>query len=455
MRPAKLSPELRSLLGRCPLPRRQDGDRILRGDLESGVDRYRELGVAGKSSDEWWTVFFALEGELGRGFEQSVLTLDTPARLSVARWAFEQGRVDVGLLAYRSFLEDGAAKPEVADALRYIDHAATSLGPIEGARAADAVLAKLDSPEIRLCSVEHWLAAGNPNEAKLRIAGRGAAAEDWAILAIVEARLGNPPGVQRALENAAKRRFVSPIIERAMLDATKTNDAGWARLKAASAALPRSPSASGGARPAPAPVPAVRRGALLFPANDRTPHSFGGFDLFMPPCAACGQPIRQWFLVSVEEDFELGRVLKQIRELPLMSCGACDAWRFRHDYAVDADGTTLTLLAVHADAAALARAASSLRPIPSIARQNAMLINRASLSSEPPYSTFVGGDPPWLGVPLDINCPRCQRSMLFVAALGQVSQFKPPMSFNGGVGYQLHFACDPCRTLSVIPEAPR
>lgn len=98
----RLSPELQKLVKRNPLPSRAETDRVLKGDLEFGATRY---SVEAASSPAAWAVYFAIEGENGRSFEQSIASLHPSVCADLARWGFDEGRESVGVVAYRRFLE--------------------------------------------------------------------------------------------------------------------------------------------------------------------------------------------------------------------------------------------------------------------------------------------------------------------------------------------------------------
>ena len=64
----------------------------------------------------------------------------------------------------------------------------------------------------------------------------------------------------------------------------------------------------------------------------------------------------------------------------------------------------------------------------------------------------VGGALPWIADPLDVRCRRCKDEMTFVAAMANVEGFDTYVPINNESGYQYHFACDTCHTLSVIAQ---
>ena len=130
----KLSPALQTLVKRTPLASRVDADRVLKGDLEHGAQKYAKQALV--DGGESWKVFFALEGELGRGFDASVAGLPVTSCESLARWAFDNGRDDVAALAYRLLLESGAVPSsarELAD--RFVQTVSDTQGPAAGSDA--------------------------------------------------------------------------------------------------------------------------------------------------------------------------------------------------------------------------------------------------------------------------------------------------------------------------------
>jgi hypothetical protein len=343
MAPAKLSPALQTLIKRTPLASRADADRLLKGDLEHGAQKYARQALV--DGGESWKVYFALEGEIGRGFEASVDLLPVTSCEPLSRWAFDNGRDDVATRAYRRLLDSGAVPSSARDlAERFV------------ATVRDAQ-------------------------------GEGAASEAKAL-------------VDRALP--------PPVAVRARSEA-----------------------------------PCFR----VVPSAQRSPHSFGGYDIAMPPCAGCGEKVRLYFAFDVEAEPTLFSVVPSWVMFPLLGCGSCRAWTFRTDYKLDAETTAAKIVRVYADPEALRAAAHVRVPTPILPRANATLVLMTTESAGP--EPLVGGDPHWRGNPQSVSCWECNRPMTFVASMGSPRGFSPPVSIEG---LHDHFACDRCKTLSVIAQ---
>lgn len=339
----KLSPALQTLIKRTPLASRADSDRLLKGDLEHGAQKYAHQALV--DGGESWKVYFALEGELGRGFEASVDLLPITSCESLARWAFDNGRDDVAIRAYRRLLESGA----VASTAR--DLADRFVGTIRD------------------------------------VQGEGAAVE---AKALVDRAL--PPLV------AVRRRSEAPCFR-------------------------------------------------VVPSSDRSPHSFGGHDIAMPACEGCGEKVRLYFSFDVEAEPSLFSLVPTWAMFPLLGCGSCRAWSFRTDYKLDAETTVARIVRVYADAEALRVAGHVRTPTPILPRASASLVLLTGESSSP--EPLVGGDPHWRGNPQSVTCWECNRPMKLVASLATPRGFKPELTIEG---FHDHFACDTCKTLSVIAQ---
>jgi hypothetical protein len=132
--------------------------------------------------------------------------------------------------------------------------------------------------------------------------------------------------------------------------------------------------------------------------------------------------------------------------LPLVGCGNCDAWRFRHDYLLDKDATELQLVKVWASPDELATILPSEQP--TLPRQPVALAETDTSNMD--AALQIGGEPLFVGQPLAPRCVTCNDAMVYVATLAQSEAFDPPLAV---VGVRHHFACMRCRTLAVIAEA--
>ena len=172
---------------------------------------------------------------------------------------------------------------------------------------------------------------------------------------------------------------------------------------------------------------------------------FAGFDLTMPACGACAAQLRCYFAFDVESDAMLGALLPKWALLPLVGCEQCDVWRFRHNYAIDKDGTELSLLGVDVTSEQLFGV--TRREPPKLPRHNVGL--SAASPASPATAIQIAGDPLFLREPLTPECPRCYEAMAFVANLAEPFGFPVKL---GLTGCHYHFACANCRILSVIAQ---
>lgn len=347
MKPAKLSPDLQAIVKRTPLASRAEADRLLRGDLELGADQYARQAVFDGGAS--WKVYFAIEAEIGRPFEESVHRLPEASCESLARWAFAEGRDDVGVIAIDRLLEADEAPPGIRDL-------------------ADSYV-----------------------QATMNAWGKDAGAE---ALARFEAKLPRAPRQEARATGVKGSTF------------------------------------------------------HLVPSADRSRHSFGGYDLAMPDCAACGDKLRLWFSLDVEAEPSLLSLLPGWAMFPLLGCGSCRVWMFRSDYALDADTTKVDIVRIHAEPGDLRAAAQARVKSAPLARVNAILVfaNPTSLA-EP----VVGGAPHGGSTAKPVVCWVCNGVMSFIAAMASPRAFAPAIQMTG---YQDHFACGSCRTVSVLPPTP-
>ncbi len=169
--PQLLSPELRALLKKHPLPKRTEGDRILRGDLAYGAERYASSATAGES--EHWPVYLALESELGHEPSLSVKDLPPPSRLSFARFCLTSGRSDLGLAGFRAYLADPRAELSEADVVDYLAEVENVEGKGGMVKAADELLPRMQSERVLLMCVQAAASLGDVAGAQERLAKFG------------------------------------------------------------------------------------------------------------------------------------------------------------------------------------------------------------------------------------------------------------------------------------------
>ncbi|MBL8740423.1 MAG: serine/threonine protein kinase, partial [Myxococcales bacterium] len=178
MTASQLSPELRALMRKHPLPRRSEGDRILKGDLGYGAGRYADAATNGAS--DLWAVFLAIESERGHDIGKSVSLLAPPGRLMLARWCFSSGRVDVGLSAFESIAGMPDAGVEDDDLMEYLEQVEATRGEGGYVEAADALLEKTGSQRVLHALVRALSSRGDLVGAQTRLAKHGDASSTMA-----------------------------------------------------------------------------------------------------------------------------------------------------------------------------------------------------------------------------------------------------------------------------------
>ena len=200
-------------------------------------------------------------------------------------------------------------------------------------------------------------------------------------------------------------------------------------------------------------------GLLIKPSRSKSAHWFGGSTFAMPSCKGCGHPIREWFVLDIREIDGLRERLPSWSLLPLLGCVDCMVWMARHDYAVDGDELEIRLLDVQLPA--IKKYSKPYGTFPEIKRKYVRLeplpprdvAGDEELQDD--YSEvgpLVAGVPPWIEEPVAMHCPQCEDEMTYVAAMSNVESFKPRVPINNESGYQYHFACNRCRTLSVVAQ---
>jgi hypothetical protein len=191
-------------------------------------------------------------------------------------------------------------------------------------------------------------------------------------------------------------------------------------------------------------------GARLNPCPGPSPHWFGGDDFRMPACRGCGHPIRQWFLLDIRAIDPLKEKLPGWTNFPLLGCMDCMVWMGRHDYEVDQQTMTVRLVNV---ATSTKRYGKPFSTLPAIAKQFVQLNWKLSEEELQAWERpQVGGVPFWTQEPLNVFCNSCREEMVFVAAMASTPGFEPYIAINNESGYQYHFACNDCHTISVIAQ---
>jgi hypothetical protein len=445
---AKPSP-LWALIAANPLPKKSDREKAAK-DLAAAAETYAKQAEYTGTEGVWWKVWNAIERERGHKLKEAVQTLNPSARRWFAIWAMDNLQGEEALRPYRCYLDNpGEVGPFDKENAAYLDRI--------------AVLPKVDARQILTVAEEMLAKTTETTAVTLRLLralatlGEGAAALSripapdasnlhdgtaWALFGIVQARHGDSEKAKQALEMCAKLGCHDKEIVQHLREAFSLDEAAWAALRA----------------PWGFPEEDLHerwlqnRGARPEPTTEPSPHCFGGDDFRLPQCQGCGHPIRQWFLIDITAVPSLRAKLPSWSLLPLLGCNDCALFLFRHDYMVDGEAKVVDLLGVAANDVKIKQFGSANKTEPLIPRQPVAL--RKIDSSSPPQEDRpqIGGEPDWVQDFERIFCPKCQEEMVFVAAMGCVDKLQPRIMINNGSGYQYHFACDRCRTLSVFAQ---
>ena len=196
----------------------------------------------------------------------------------------------------------------------------------------------------------------------------------------------------------------------------------------------------------------------LLPCHKKSPHWFGGEEFDMPQCHGCAHPIRQWFVIDIREIPPLREKLPAWSQFPLLGCMDCMVWMGRHDYRLDFPTMKILLDNVATMTNRFGDVFGTLPPIPKQYVQLEWLApnlnpSAKDLEAAAPWDRpQVAGTISWVQSPEHVFCRNCREEMVFVAALASTTGFEPYIPINNESGFQYHFACNSCCTISVIAQ---
>lgn len=441
------------LMARHPLPSAEGRARAAEG-LAQAAEAYAARASHCGSRGPWWRVWRAIERARGHRLKESLATLGRESRRWLALWSFERGRVREGVRVYRAYVAaPGGIGPFDRENATYLAHVADREGPAAVVREGDALAAKTtQTTRVELLVLDALLALGDEEGLRARCPfPQGQAVHDgdvWARRAIACARLGDAAGAEVALSMCAKLG-VSAAAEAShqarLLDALGLSIERWHELRAPWAP-PEGELADlwrvdPGLRPAPASAP--------------SPHCFGGDDVAMPDCPGCGHRMHAFFVVDVAEVAELSRRIPDWTFLPLVGCIDCVMWLTRRDFLVGRDARTVTILdPLPSPALRVAYGRTYGEPQGPLPRQPVRLVPLGADAEPGSDEPQIAGQPDWAQDFERAFCPGCHDEMVFVGAMGSTRAmgFFPEITINNGSGSQYHFACNPCRVLSVFGQ---
>lgn len=442
-----LPPRIVELIQRHPLDTPDKTEKVLGGSLENAARCYAtRAGYVGRDM-ALWRVWLAIQEERGVALELGLAELSPQERRWLGATALGAGEPAVGLAAYARYLEEpGAIGPSSNETRLFLDELERAGRGDEAMRWVSVLESRSDTTPVETLWGARWLLrTGQSASADAKVQAVLARHPDWpdgwAVSALIALTLGDPARARAHARKAARRQLYDEQLLAALAQHPET------RLSASSAEV--------------APVLGyeearaaffARPGMVLVPSEAAEPHWYGGDDFEMPACKGCGHPIRQWFSLDVVPIEELAQKLPAWPRLPLLSCADCLLWMGRHDYRVEHAQRVVRLLNA---AISVTEFGGARRTTPPLARRYAKLtpfVPGESPEDEPSPGALVGGEPLWTQSPERVLCPECDEAMVYVAAMTTPDAFEPPFVINNESGYQYHFACNTCGTLSVIAQ---
>jgi hypothetical protein len=190
-------------------------------------------------------------------------------------------------------------------------------------------------------------------------------------------------------------------------------------------------------------------------ASEPSPHVAGGNRLRMPPCRGCGHDIRLYVLLDARAEPRLVDRVPNLPWFPLLGCPDCTMSLGRHDYEIDVEHQALRLIAAESSPEEYGEAFDEFGVLPETPIELEWIPARAYVEGErlrwPDDAPQILGEPWWIQTPLRPFCRKCRDEMTFVAAMASIDLGKY-VAINNDGGFQYHFACNACRTLSVMAQ---
>ncbi len=438
-----------------PLPKRADAERALGGDLEFGARAYAGLAVYNGSEGEAWGVWLALQRARSLDLPDALAELEPEGRGRFASWCFERRLVDEGLVAYRAYLREPGAYGPFRTCV-FLDALLERGEHAEVIATADALAVRRgDEPDETMRACRALVATGKTDAALERLAAVRHRYDDngnlWALTALLENGRGDRVRAERALRIAVKLRIGEELAREL------TAALGLAPGALAERQSPFEPRDTGYEEDL--RLWLASPGARIRPSSGPSPHCFGDRTLTMPACQGCGHPIRAYFVFDVRAEPKLAAVLPRFPWFAMMGCHDCMMWMGRHDYELLADERTVKLVAVglsrelygeaNDEGAELHQVPVKLEWIAPRFVADDEEVDDGDIGDEAPQ---VLGAPRWAQSAERVFCRRCREEMVFVAAMASTSDLGDAVALNNESGFQYHFACNDCRTVSVIAQ---
>jgi len=464
MAKSKIPGKLVKMVEECPFVR----GRVRRADVLSQLKEGKLDEIAAKYAKEaayngtdggFWNVWLEVQRARKLGVDESIDELRGEQRRWFAKWCFDQNQDLYGIAAYRKYLdhhEPGDIGPFDAENTIYLDsliRAGRDDDVLRTVSELEKKLGQLAWEKTRAAQVQY--AQGKTNAARKVFDDLLEQYHDDGQLegqiALVYHRLGETTKAEEILRRAISHGVYYEKLVDELRETFSMSEQEWETLAEGNA---------GGFDF----EQHVRQWWLnpvsrLQASKRATSHWFGGDDFKTTKCKGCGHFIRQYFLLDIGDIPNLRQQLPSWTLLPLLGCNDCMVWMGRHDYKVDTEKMRVKLETVTLPG--IKQFSEAMSKTPAFRKQFAQLKTRkpkkrlreADLDAYGIMDSMVGGLPPWIADdPPEIRCRHCNEEMTFVAAIGNIEEFEPQVAISSECGYQYHFACDDCHTLSVIAQ---
>ncbi|HYP77016.1 MAG TPA: hypothetical protein VER12_13705 [Polyangiaceae bacterium] len=434
------------LIEQHPLETPENTAAALAGDLTDAARHYAQRAGRVGRDPELWNVWLAVQQERALDLASAIEELSAQERRWLAFCAFSLQADEVGIAAYSRYLrEPGKIGPFRNETKEFLDALARSGRGAEAMQWVAELETQSDVTPAETLWAARWLLRQNDTEGaqarvKQLLERNRDHADAWAVAALIAAARG------QSAVTEAKRAAERGLYDEELIAALRAclGSETWDQIVGASAVVDADPDQQ---------LEAFHQnpGMSLEPSDAPTPHWYGGDDYVMPACAGCGHPIRQWFRLDLSDIPDLACKLPAWPSCPFLGCADCMVWMGRHDYLVHRDERRITLSNV---ALSLEEYGRARRTTPPLERRYARLAPIA-ITGDPfdlNLGAVVGGVPLWVQSAQQVFCPQCDEAMAYVGAMGTPDRFEPSFIINNESGFQYHFACNACGTLSVLPQ---
>jgi hypothetical protein len=434
-------------------------ERVLDGDLQFAASIYASNAQYHGADGNWWRVWREIQRARGKTLVEALNDLHRDRLRWFAKWSFAVADKGEGRVAYRHYLDDpGGIGPFSDETATYLDYLLDEGEHQEVVETVDELAAKYDDvPHEQTKAVRALCSLGDVQAALKRLLSVRDRHHDsgdlWALGALLYKQQGENQLAETFFAECAKLDIWDTELKQEVLRAFQLTEDDWAEV--------RSPWET----PEWNYEQQVRNwlgdpGARLKPVDAKSPHWFGDRTFEMPNCRGCGHRIREWFVLDIREIPNLSQLLPSWTLFPLLGCMDCSVWMGRHDYEIDLDRLVVRLVNLTISVTQFGEAFDTM---PELSKQPARLATIEPMRVADCHScddlldlfdsgTQVAGTPNWAQDPERVYCRSCREEMEFVAAMASVDEFEPYVPINNESGYQYHFACDRCKTISVIAQ---